>query len=188
MSSGLNVKATNAMREFIIELETYTRCHGLDTDRIMQMWDEMLGGYQSVPMHILLDALLDKPLLYDEMVVIKDISFTSLCRHHLLPFWGVCHVGYLPDKYIVGLSKIPRVIEAYARRLQLQESLTAEIGNAITNALQPLGLGVIIKAKHMCMMARGVERREAEVVTSFLVGSFRDSLELRAEFMRLWKS
>ena len=184
MSSGLNFKAGNAMQEFIIELETYTQCYGLDKDRIMRMWDEMLNGYESDPTLLLTEALLLKPAPYDALIIIKDIAFTSVCRHHLLPFFGVCYVGYLPDKAIVGLSKIPRVVECFARRLQLQEQLTVQIGDTINKVLLPLGLGVIIKAKHLCMMARGIERREAEVVTSFLSGIFKESQITREEFLR----
>ncbi len=121
---------------------------------------------------------------YDEMVIVKDIEFFSLCEHHLLPFFGKCHVGYIPIKKIIGLSKIPRIVDMFARRLQVQERLTRQIALALQDGLNPLGVAVIIEAQHLCMMARGVQKQEAKMITNVMLGAFRDEDSTRTEFMR----
>jgi GTP cyclohydrolase I len=122
---------------------------------------------------------------YDEMVVLKDIDVYSLCEHHLLPFYGKCHVAYLPSGKIVGLSKIPRVVDALGSRLQVQERLTTEIAEVVMDVLRPLGVGVIIEARHLCMIMRGVEKLNTIVTTSALFGAFRDDADTRSEFLKL---
>jgi GTP cyclohydrolase I len=122
---------------------------------------------------------------YDQMVVVKDIEMYSLCEHHMLPFFGKCHVAYLPNKKVVGLSKIPRLVNLYSRRLQIQERLTNQIAQAIEKAIAPLGVGVVIEARHMCMVMRGVEKQNSQAVTSAMLGSFRDNQQTREEFLSL---
>jgi GTP cyclohydrolase I len=122
---------------------------------------------------------------YDEMVVVKDIEVYSLCEHHLLPFFGKCHVAYLPDKKVVGLSKIARLVNMYARRLQIQERLTSQIAQAIEEKLNPQGVGVIIEARHLCMVMRGVEKQNSMAVSSAMLGAFRENKQTRDEFLAL---
>ncbi len=122
---------------------------------------------------------------YDEMVVVKDIEFFSLCEHHLLPFFGKVHVAYLPKNKVIGLSKIPRIVDMFARRLQLQERLTQQVAQTIMKAIEPLGVGVIIEAKHFCMMMRGVEKQHSGAMTSAMLGAFRHRKETRDEFLSL---
>jgi GTP cyclohydrolase I len=135
-----------------------------------------------------LEQLLNKALFdvkYDEMVIVKDIEFFSLCEHHLLPFFGKMHVAYLPKDKVIGLSKIPRIVDMYARRLQVQERLTQQIAEAIQHAVQPRGVGVICEARHFCMMMRGVEKQHSGAVTSAMLGSFRNRKATRDEFLSL---
>jgi GTP cyclohydrolase I len=139
-------------------------------------------GYQEDPAEILKSAMFAED--YSEMVVVKDIELYSLCEHHLLPFFGKAHIAYIPSGYIVGLSKIPRVVDAYARRLQVQERLTHEILNCIQDTLNPQGVAVVIEANHMCMMMRGVQKQNSVTTTSAFTGQFR-SVETRTEFLHL---
>ena len=122
---------------------------------------------------------------YDEMVIVKDIEFFSLCEHHLLPFFGKVHVAYLPRHKVVGLSKIPRIVDTFARRLQIQERLTQEIAQSLAQVLDPLGVGVVCEARHLCMMMRGVEKQHSGAVTSAMLGAFRERKETRDEFLAL---
>lgn len=124
---------------------------------------------------------------YDEMVLVKDIDFYSLCEHHLLPFYGKCHIAYIPDKKIVGLSKLVRLIKVFSSRLQIQERLTTQIAHAIREHLSPLGVGVVIEAYHLCMMMRGVEKQNSQIITSSMLGIFRQKQSTRLEFMSLLK-
>ena len=146
----------------------------------------LTSGYAMNPHDILNDALFVEE--YDEMVIVKDIDMTSLCEHHLLPFIGKCHVAYMPHRKIVGLSKIPRLVDMYARRLQVQERLTTQIANTLNEVLQPRGVAVVIEAVHLCMLMRGVEKQNSKAVTSAMLGGFRDRPETRAEFMELIKA
>jgi GTP cyclohydrolase IA len=143
------------------------------------------SGYRQDPREVLQRALFHEQ--YDEMVAVKDLDVFSLCEHHILPFFGKCHVAYLPRKNIVGLSKIARVVELYARRLQVQERLTQEIATAIMDTLQPHGVAVVIEAFHLCMMMRGVEKQNCKAVTSAMLGVFRTRQSTRMEFMQLIK-
>jgi len=124
----------------------------------------------------------------DEMVLVRDINFFSLCEHHLLPFFGVCHIGYLPNKKLIGLSKLPRIVEMFSRRLQLQERMTVQIANAINDILKPKGVGVITEAYHLCIMMRGVEKQNAKTIVSSMLGTFRESERTRLEFLNLSSS
>jgi GTP cyclohydrolase I len=139
-------------------------------------------GYDEDPSGILRGALFDVD--YDEMVIVKDIEMFSLCEHHMLPFFGRVHVAYIPNGKVIGLSKIPRLIEVFARRLQVQERLTRQIADAIQDAIQPQGVGVVIEARHLCMMMRGIEKQRSSTVTSAMVGCFRQK-ETRSEFLSL---
>ena len=152
-------------------------------DRVARMYDELLSGYRADPAKVINDALFEVD--YDDMVIVKNIEFASLCEHHVLPFLGVCHVGYLPAGKIVGLSKVARLVDVFARRLQVQERLTSEIADAVQEAVQPRGVGVVIEAYHLCMMMRGVEKQNSKTITSALLGSFRDDAKTRDEFLRL---
>jgi GTP cyclohydrolase I len=142
-------------------------------------------GYDQDPREVLRSAIFHEQ--YDEMVTVKDIDLFSLCEHHLLPFFGKCHVAYMPRKNIVGLSKIARVVELYARRLQVQERMTQEIATALMDTLQPHGVAVVIEAFHLCMMMRGVEKSNSKAVTSAMLGVFRTRESTRMEFMELIK-
>ena len=139
-------------------------------------------GYTQNPTQILRGALFDVD--YDEMVIVKDIEMFSLCEHHMLPFFGRVHVAYIPNGKVIGLSKIPRLVEVFARRLQVQERLTRQIADAIQEAIEPRGVGVVIEARHMCMMMRGVEKQQSTTVTSTMVGCYREQ-QTRAEFLSL---
>jgi GTP cyclohydrolase I len=141
-------------------------------------------GYAQDPAEILRSAVFEESD-YDEMVIVKDIELFSLCEHHLLPFFGKCHVAYLPDKRIVGLSKIPRVVECFARRLQVQERLTTQVAKLIEETLKPKGVAVVVEAFHLCVMMRGVEKQNAHMITSSMRGRFRSDSRTREEFLDL---
>lgn len=161
------------------------RRNGLEKtpERVEKALKFMTQGYQQNLDHLLNGALF--PLEYDEMVIVKDIDFFSTCEHHLLPFFGRCHVGYLPRKRVVGLSKIPRVVDMFSRRLQVQERLTVQIAEALQEKLNPEGVGVVMEARHLCMMMRGVEKQNTVAVTSSMLGAFRTQQQTREEFLRL---
>jgi len=151
--------------------------------RVEQALRYLTEGY-----HQDLDKLLNGALYsvcYDEMVIVKDIEVFSLCEHHLLPFFGKAHIAYVPNKKVIGLSKIPRLVDVFARRLQIQERLTSQIAQAIEQKIQPQGVGVVIEARHLCMMMRGVEKQHSRAVTSAMLGVFRDSQQTRDEFLSL---
>ena len=143
----------------------------------------LTSGYQMKLEQILNGALYE--VKYDEMVVVKDIEFFSLCEHHMLPFYGKMHVAYLPQKKVIGLSKIPRIVDMFARRLQIQERLTQQVAQTVQEAIKPLGVGVICEARHFCMMMRGVEKQHSGAMTSAMLGAFRDRKETRDEFLAL---
>jgi GTP cyclohydrolase I len=155
-------------------------------ERVEKSLRFLTSGYEMDVHQILNDALFVEE--YDEMVVVKDIDFFSVCEHHLLPFLGKCHVAYMPARKIVGLSKIPRLVEMYSRRLQVQERLTTQIAGTLDEALQPRGVAVVMEAVHLCMIMRGVEKQNSKAVTSAMLGAFRDRPETRAEFMELIKA
>jgi len=155
-------------------------------ERVEKALRYLTAGYRMDVHEVLNGALFVED--YDEMVVVKDIDLYSLCEHHLLPFMGRCHVAYMPYKKIVGLSKIPRLVEVFARRLQVQERLTNQIAYTLDEVLKPRGVAVVIEAVHLCMVMRGVEKQNSKAVTSAMLGAFRDRPETRAEFMELIKT
>jgi GTP cyclohydrolase I len=140
-------------------------------------------GYQIDPVEVLRGALFTVD--YDEMVIVKDIEMFSLCEHHMLPFFGKVHIAYIPNGKVIGLSKLPRLVDIFARRLQVQERLTTQIAESIMNTVEPLGVGVVIEARHLCMMMRGVEKQHSSAVSSAMLGGFRDCPQTREEFLAL---
>ena len=153
--------------------------------RVAKAWEYLTSGYKQNAHEVLNEALFTEE--YDEMVVVKDIDLYSICEHHLLPFFGKCHIAYMPSRKIVGLSKLPRLVEMFARRLQVQERLTTQIAQTLNEVLQPRGVAVVIEALHMCMLMRGVEKQNSKAVTSAMLGVFRTRQSTRMEFMELIK-
>ena len=151
--------------------------------RVAKAWEYIAQGYDQTLEEVVGDACFEESV--DEMVTVKDIDFFSLCEHHLLPFFGKAHIGYLPDGKVIGLSKLPRIVDMFARRLQVQERMTQQIGDAIMSVLQPSGVGVVIEGVHMCMQMRGVEKQNSYASTSHMVGVFRDDRKTREEFFNI---
>ena len=173
------------VREMIVRLGEDATREGLERtpERVHRAYEFLTKGYKEDP-----EAMLKKALFtvtYDEMVIVKDIEMFSLCEHHMLPFFGKVHVAYIPNGKVIGLSKIPRLIEIFSRRLQIQERLTTQIAETIQNAIHPQGVGVVIEARHLCMMMRGVEKQHSAAVTSSMLGAFRNEEETRSEFLSL---
>jgi len=178
----------NLIRELLKEIGEDPNREGLEKTpaRVAKAWEYLTSGYRQKVDDVLNEALFTEE--YDEMVVVKDIDLYSMCEHHLLPFFGKCHIAYMPSKKIVGLSKLPRLVEMFSRRLQVQERLTTQIAQTLQEVLQPRGVAVVIEALHMCMLMRGVEKQNSKAVTSAMLGQFRDRPETRAEFMELIRS
>ncbi|HYX70418.1 MAG TPA: GTP cyclohydrolase I FolE [Terriglobales bacterium] len=172
-------------RELLVRLGEDPGRDGLlrTPERMTRALQYLTKGYQEDPEKILKGALFE--VSYDEMVIVKDIEMFSLCEHHMLPFYGKVHVAYIPKGRVIGLSKIPRLIDVFARRLQVQERLTTQIAETIQHAIEPQGVGVVIEARHLCMMMRGVEKQHSAAVTSSMLGVFRDELDTRQEFLSL---
>jgi GTP cyclohydrolase IA len=173
------------VREMIVRLGEDPDREGLvrTPARSSKAMQFLTKGYQEDP-----EAMLRKALFtvsYDEMVIVKDIEMFSLCEHHMLPFFGKVHVAYIPNGKVIGLSKIPRLIEVFSRRLQIQERLTTQIAETIQKTIEPQGVGVVIEARHLCMMMRGIEKQHSSAVTSSMLGSFRTEQETRTEFLSL---
>jgi GTP cyclohydrolase I len=175
----------NIIRQMLLELGENPDREGLvrTPRRVEQALRFLTSGYRQNIDEVLNGALFEET--YDEMVIVKDIELFSLCEHHLLPFYGKCHVAYMPSGKIVGLSKIPRIVDVFAKRLQVQERLTTQIAQTLMDVLEPAGVAVVIEARHLCMMMRGVEKQNTVVTTSALYGVFRDNLSTREEFMNL---
>jgi len=173
------------VREIIVRLGEDPAREGLirTPERVHHAYEHLTKGYKEDPEAMLRQALFT--VNYDEMVIVKDVEMFSLCEHHMLPFIGKVHVAYIPNGKVIGLSKIPRLIEIFARRLQIQERLTTQIAETIQKAIQPQGVGVVIEARHLCMMMRGVEKQHSAAVTSSMLGCFRDEQETRSEFLSL---
>ncbi|MDT8896798.1 MAG: GTP cyclohydrolase I FolE [Thermanaerothrix sp.] len=150
-------------------------------ERVAKMYEELLAGYRIDPVELINDAIFD--VNYDEMVVVRDIEFYSLCEHHMLPFIGRAHVAYIPKGKVIGLSKIPRVVDMFARRLQVQERMTRQIADFLNEVLHPMGVAVVVEAIHMCAMIRGVKKHNSRMTTSTMLGAFRTSMATRMEFL-----
>ena len=173
------------VREMLVRLGEDPTREGLAStpDRVRKAMQFLTKGYHEDPDALLKGALFHEK--YDEMVIVKDIEMFSLCEHHMLPFFGKVHVAYIPNGRVMGLSKIPRLIEIFSRRLQIQERLTTQIAETIQKVIEPQGVGVVIEARHLCMMMRGVEKQRSAAVTSSMLGSFRSEEETRSEFLSL---
>jgi GTP cyclohydrolase I len=179
------ISTPDLLRELLVRLGEDPERPGLvrTPERMHKALEHLTKGYSQDPDQVLQNALFE--VTYDEMVIVKDIEMFSLCEHHILPFFGKVHVAYIPKGKVVGLSKIPRLVDIFARRLQVQERLTVQIAETIQNAIQPLGVGVVVEARHLCVMMRGVEKQHSSAVTSHMLGSFRSSDKTREEFLSL---
>ena len=169
----------------LVELRENPRRPGLRStpERVSRSLRELTDGYGVKPEDVIAEAIFDQD--YDEMVLVKDIPFYSLCEHHLLPFFGQVHVGYLPKGKVIGLSKVPRLVEVFSHRLQIQEQLTNQVAEALNTALAPRGVGVVVQARHLCMEMRGVETPGGRMITSCMLGTFRRDPRTRSEFLDL---
>jgi GTP cyclohydrolase I len=178
-------RIADLVREILVQVGENPEREGLlrTPERFEKALRFLTSGYKQDPEKLLNGAMFS--VSYDEMVVVKDIEFYSLCEHHMLPFFGRCHVAYIPNKKVVGLSKVARLVNMYARRLQIQERLTSQIAQTISDQLNPQGVGVIVEARHLCMVMRGVEKQRSEAVTSAMLGVFRENKQTRDEFLSL---
>jgi GTP cyclohydrolase I len=178
-------KMMNLVKDLLIEIGEDPNREGLlsTPKRVAEAYEFLVKGYdQNIP-DVLNDAIFTEK--YDEMVLVKNIDFYSLCEHHMLPFYGKVHVAYIPNGKIVGLSKIPRIVEVFARRLQVQERMTQQIAETLEEYLQPIGVAVVSEAYHMCMMMRGVEKQNSSATSSAMLGVFKDDAKTRSEFLNL---
>ena len=184
-STSTDDPLTGMVRQILISLGEDPEREGIEETpgRIARSLRFLTSGYQMRVEDIVQEALYS--VTYDEMVIVKDIEVFSLCEHHLLPFFGKCHVAYLPNKKVIGLSKIPRIVDMFARRLQIQERLTNQIAQTLQESIHPQGVGVVIEARHLCMMMRGVEKQHSQAVTSAMIGAFREQQQTREEFLSL---
>ena len=171
------------VKELLIALGENPKREGLINTprRVARMYNELLAGYSVDPVSMINGALFE--VKYDEMVLVRDIEFYSLCEHHMLPFMGRVHVAYIPDGKVLGISKIPRIVDMYARRLQVQERMTRQIADFLRDLLKPQGVAVVVEAMHLCMMMRGVQKHNARMMTSAMHGAFRANLATREEFL-----
>jgi GTP cyclohydrolase I len=188
-SKSINVPAiANNIKDLIGNLGEDTEREGLlkTPSRVAKAMEFLTSGYRQDVQEILNGAVFKEK--YNEMVIVKEIDFFSMCEHHLLPFYGKAHIAYIPNGKILGLSKIPRVVEVFSRRLQVQERMTQQIADTLFETLEPDGVGVVIEARHLCMMMRGVEKQNSLATTSAMLGSFRDDEKTRSEFLRLIQS
>lgn len=179
-------KIAKLYREVLKEIGEDPSREGLlkTPERIAKSFEKIFGGYSKKPSENLTQFDGEN---YDEMIICKDIDFYSTCEHHMQAFFGKISIGYIPNKKIIGLSKLPRIVEIFSRRLQNQERLTMQIANTLNELLKPKGVGVVVKAKHLCMMARGVEKQNASMITSSCTGLFKQNSKTRSEFLRLIK-
>lgn len=185
----MNIEETkNLVKQLLVQIGENPNREGLlkTPERVARAWEYLTNGYGKDVDEIMNKAVFKEK--YDEMVIVKNIDFYSMCEHHLLPFFGKVHVAYIPNGKIIGLSKIPRLVEIFARRLQVQERLTQQIADTLNEYLQPDGVGVVIEAMHMCMMMRGVEKQNSVATTSAMHGSFKEDQRTREEFLTLINS
>ena len=183
-NTGVNLEASEAViADFLRTLGERPEREGLKNTpkRVARMYAELLSGYHTDPEKIVNGAVFN--ITYDEMVIVRDIEFYSLCEHHMLPFIGRAHVAYMPAGKVIGLSKIPRLVDLYARRLQVQERMTRQIANELQELLAPKGVAVVVEALHLCMMMRGVQKHDARMTTSAMHGAFRTNMATRQEFL-----
>jgi GTP cyclohydrolase I len=183
--SGVTRNVEGSVRELLRYMGEDPRREGLEKTpaRVAKMYEFLTKGY-----HEEVETVLNKAVFterYSEMVIVRDINFFSLCEHHLVPFYGKCHIAYIPNGKIIGLSKLPRIVEMFARRLQVQERLTQQIADTLYKHLKPLGVGVVMEARHLCMMMRGVEKHDSIATTSAMLGAFRNDVKTRSEFLTL---
>lgn len=185
MNKAGKTKTEALIRELLSELGEDPSREGLQKTplRVSQMYDFLTKGYHEDVKKVLNGAVFKEE--YSEMVIVRDIDFFSLCEHHLIPFFGKVHVAYIPNGKIIGLSKIPRVVEVFSRRLQVQERMTQQIAQILYDYLNPQGVGVVIEARHLCMIMRGVEKQNSVATTSSMLGVFRDDVKTRSEFLTL---
>jgi len=183
--NGHHPDIQNAVQNILVGIGEDPRREGLlkTPERVARMMDEVTSGYNTDPIKLINGALFDVD--YSEMVLVKDIEFYSMCEHHMLPFFGRAHVAYIPDGKVIGLSKIPRIVEMFARRLQVQERMTAQIANFLQEVLNPKGVAVVVEGSHMCAMMRGVKKSQANMTTRAMLGVFKDDPQERAEFLSL---
>ena len=177
------------IREMLVKIGENPDREGLQKtpERVDRAWAFLTSGYRADMEKVINGALFDEgsESSYDEMIVVREIEFYSLCEHHMIPFFGHMHVGYIPNKRVIGLSKIPRLIEVFARRLQVQERLTQQVANCVNEVLEPQGVAVVAEAKHMCMCMRGIQKQNSWTTTSAMLGAFRNSPQSRNEFLSL---
>jgi len=175
----------SAVHEILLEIGEDPEREGLEKtpDRVARMLEEITIGYRTDPVRLINGALFDVD--YDEMVLVKDIEFFSMCEHHMLPFFGRAHVAYIPNGKVIGLSKIPRIVEMFARRLQVQERMTSQIANFLEDVLDAKGVAVLVEGSHMCAMMRGVKKAQASMTTTRMLGEFKTNVQLRTEFLSL---
>ncbi|MEE9193866.1 MAG: GTP cyclohydrolase I FolE [Thermodesulfobacteriota bacterium] len=179
------MKVEDAVKGILNEIGEDPNREGLkDTpERVKRLYKEITSGYNEDPNEIINGAIYEMD--YDEMVIIKDIEYYSLCEHHMLPFFGKAQIAYIPKKKVIGLSKIPRIVEVYARRLQVQERMTVQIANFLNETLKPKGVAVVVNGYHLCMAMRGIRKSDANMLTSSMLGAFRNDERTRAEFLSL---
>lgn len=183
-SEQINLEDLNkAVEQMLVAFGENPKRQGLRNtpDRVSRMYQELLCGYRQDPIQMVNDAVFE--VTYDEMVIVRDIEFYSLCEHHLLPFMGRAHVAYFPNGRVIGLSKIPRIIDLFARRLQVQERMTRQIADFLNAILLPKGVAVVVEGLHLCTMMRGVRKQDARMTTSAMLGAFRNNLATREEFL-----
>jgi GTP cyclohydrolase I len=185
MTTGNDDRKKAIIKDFLAELGEDPQREGLrkTPDRVARMYEFLTKGYRQNVEEVMNGAVFEEK--YSEMVIVKDIDFFSLCEHHLVPFFGKCHIAYIPNGRIIGLSKMPRLVEVFARRLQVQERLTQQIADTLYQHIQPLGVAVVMEAQHLCMIMRGVEKLNSVATTSAMLGAFRNDEKTRSEFLTL---
>ncbi len=188
MTTEYSGRKETLIKDFLAELGEDPKREGLSRTpvRVAKMYEFLTKGYKQEIGEVMNGAIFEEK--YSEMVIVKDIDFFSMCEHHLIPFFGKCHIAYIPNGSIVGLSKMPRIVEVFARRLQVQERLTQQIADTLYQYLKPLGVAVVMEAQHLCMIMRGVEKLNSIATTSAMLGAFRNDVKTRSEFLTLISS